>query len=503
MRTKLVIWGTDANEERVLLALELLPENNEVALYVFPQEAASDDFVKSMMEEWREDKPVELPANHQRISRPLTVSDSLLPEEFKVERGDVIQRAQSEWAFVVLSYKLQKAFRSELDTFSDRISAMQEFSQPMWEELKAFWDKVQLQVKERNLFREHVDSLRDQSNELFARMKKFRQQADAQFRKVSQDNARQFAAKLEALHARIEEGKHLINTFEALKSLQREYHALELTRDDRNRIWEKMDSAFKLIKEKRFGSKPASGAAQDALSRIENRMKGLLEAMGKMVKSIERDDKDLQFESRRADTSGAQLEVQLRQAKIAMIEDRVRSKREKLADMEKTKAELDNRMASIRRKIAEEEERLRVEEAKVLIKERIAREIEESGRELEDKADELTAAAQEIAELSKKRGAAASPPGQKPFAKSPNPDQEATVIAEATAETAPIGEITAQEPAAETPSQDQATQETAPSTEITAQEPAAETPAQETEEEHPDQRASVLTHEAGEESDKA
>lgn len=448
MRTKLVIWGTDANEQRVLLALELIPENNEVALLVFPQEVATDEFVKAMMEEWREDKPVALPENHQRISRPLTVSDSLLPDEFKVERGDVIQRAQSEWAFVVLSYKLQNAFRAELDAFGDRVTALQEFSQPMWEELKGFWDKVQHQVKERNLFREHVDSLRDQSNELFARMKKLRQQADSQFRKVSQENMRQFGARLDALHEKIEEGKHLINTFEALKALQREYHALELTRDDRNRIWERMDKAFKLLKEKRFGSKPASGAAQDALTRIESRLNGLKDAMGKMLKSIERDDKDLQFESRKAESSGAQLEVQLRQAKIAMIEDRVRSKREKLADMEKTRKELENRIASIQRKIAEEEERLRVEQAKEAIKERIAREIEESGKELEGKADELSAAARELA-ASK---APATPEAPAPAAaKEPVTAREDTTASADTEEDTPLAEASEAAPEAEAP----------------------------------------------------
>jgi hypothetical protein len=61
MRTKLVIWGTDANEKRVLLALEILPEKNELAIYVFPEEVASDEFVKSMMEERRVDRPVTFP----------------------------------------------------------------------------------------------------------------------------------------------------------------------------------------------------------------------------------------------------------------------------------------------------------------------------------------------------------------------------------------------------------------------------------------------------------
>ncbi len=401
MRTKLVIWSTNAKDERVLLALELLPDNNEVVMHVFSQETATDDFVKSMMDEWRNDKPVALPEDHLIVKRPLTISDSLLPEEYKVERGDVIQRAQSEWAFVVLSFKLQKAFRSELDNFRERVDVLQEFSPPMWEELKGFWDKVQNQVRERNLFREHVDHLREVSNDLFNQMKKLRQVADTQFRKVSGDNAKLFSDKLDALHAKIEEGKHLINSFEALKLLQREYHSLELTRDDRNKLWDRMDAAFKMVKEKRFGAKPQEGAAQDGLSRIDNRMKGLLDAIEKMSKSIDRDEKDLQYESKRVDQSDGQLESQLRKAKIAMIEDRVKSKREKLADMEKTRTDLEARSVSIQKRADEEQEKRRVEQVKQEIKDRIAKGIEESGKILETKAEELTAAAKEIAKTQK------------------------------------------------------------------------------------------------------
>ncbi len=454
MRTKLVIWGTNAKEERVLLALELLPEKNEVALYVFPEEAASDDFVKSMMEAWRLDKPVDFPDNHERISRPLTLSENLLPDSFKVERGDVIQRAQSEWAFVVLSYKMQQAFRSELDTFRHRIEALEEFSQPLWGELKAFWEKVQGQVRDRNLFREHVDQLRESSDALFLQMKKLRQNADAQFRKVSSENARLFTEKLDAIHERIEEGKHLINTFDSLKQLQREYHGLSLTRDDRNKLWDRMDAAFKKIKDKRFGDKPAGGAAKDGLGRIEARLKGLLDAIGKMVKSIERDEKDLEYENRRTEASGAQLEVQLRQAKIAMIEDRVRSKKEKLADMEKTRQELENKTNALRRKIAEEEERLRVEEAKQKIKERIAKEIEESGQELKAKEEELSAAAREIAETRprKSKAAKAAPeqkPGPEAVETSDQPDTSPITDDPADGSEPVTAEETPQEPASE------------------------------------------------------
>lgn len=396
MRTKLVLWGTNASDERVLLALELLPDDNQVAMHVIPADLATDDFTKRMMDDWREDRDVPFPEGIQTITRPLSMTEDLIPEEYKVERGDVVQRAQSEWAFVVLSYKMQKTFQSELDAFHEKIQQLTEFSSVVWEELKAFWDKVQAQVRERNLFREHVAGLREQSNELFTQMKKLRQAADTHFRKQSSEVARSFSEKLEAIQEKIQEGKHLINTFEELKKLQREYHDLTLSRDDRNKLWNRMDTAFKLIKEKRFGDKPVSGAG-DALTRVERRYKGLISALDKMTKSIERDQKDLDFEERRANASEGQLEMQIRQAKLNMISERLNSKKEKLADMHKTRDELEQRMAGIRARVADEEAKQKVEEAKLAVKERIAREIEETKEELEPMADKLEAAAADIA----------------------------------------------------------------------------------------------------------
>lgn len=395
MRTKLVLWGTNANDDRVLLALQLFPDKNEVTLYVFTADQATDAFTKEMMDEWRNDKEVTFPEGHLNITQPLTMTETLIPEEYKVERGDIVQRAQSEWAFVVLSYKMQKTFQSELDSFQERIHQMTEFSQPLWEEMKGFWDKVQGQVRERNLFREHVAGLREQSNDLFNQMKKLRQAADNHFRRASAEVAKSFSEKLEAVQAMIEEGKHLINTFEDLKKLQREYHDLQLTRDDRNKLWARMDAAFKLVKEKRFGNKPGGGAA-DAFTRVERRLQGLISAVEKMNKSIHRDEKDLHFEEKRADNSESQLEIQIRQAKINMITERVNSKREKLADMVKTREDLERRMTSIQSKVAEEDAKKKVEEAKLAVKERIAKEIEETSKELEGVADKLEAAAHEI-----------------------------------------------------------------------------------------------------------
>lgn len=406
MKTKLVLWGTNAQNERLLIALELMPEENKVKAFTFPEQIATEEFSQLMLKEWRDGNAVEFPDGFSVEERELTLSGSILPDGVKAEREDIVQRAQTEWHFIVLSSRLYHTYHSELGEFKDRIEKALRFESSLWDELKGFWDKVQVQVRDRNLFREHADALRDRTNELFTSLKELRGKLDEEFERLSKDNFERFNQMLADVEKKVSDGLRLQPLFDDLKEMQRKFREAKLTKDHRTKIWDRLDNAFKVIKEKRFGTSsapttgatgaPGTGDDRSPGERLSRRYEGLMSAIDKMEKSIKRDEDDLDFQKRKVASTDGQLEAQIRQAKILMIEERIRSKREKLGEMTQTREELDRRVESQKERDAKKAEQDKIHEAKRAAEEKIKSEIKAAADARKEDDDKLSKAAEQL-----------------------------------------------------------------------------------------------------------
>jgi chromosome segregation ATPase len=390
MKTRIVLWGSQEDGSKVLLGIELKAMDNNVLIHVFPEKEATEIFYNLLMNAWRDGRDVEFPENHQTITRPLTASEPILPELIRVQRTDVVQRAQAEWHFVVLSAKLKAAYDSEISDLKERVNSLTSYDGGVWEELKGFWGKVQGQIREKNLFRNHANAIKSEVNELFDELKKKRSEFDSELKSKSEEVYKEISDALDVIEEKIEKGLGLQPIFNDLKNLQRKFKDGDMVRKHQNKLWKRIDKAFKKVKERRFGE---GSGSQDRLSRIRNRYEGLVKAINRMKSSIGKDKKDIEFEERRINTTDGQLEAQIRQAKLVMIQDRISSKQTKLDDMLKVEENL-------KKQIEKEEER--IEKAKLMAaakeeaKEKIAQEVSSAKEKMEEIGDKLETAVEKV-----------------------------------------------------------------------------------------------------------
>ena len=461
MKKKIVIWANDENDKKILVGLELKAQENKIAIHTFPEEIATELFYNEMMENWRNDKEVAFPEGHTTIEKELNVAESILPDNIKVTRSDIVNRAATEWQFIVLSTKLYEMYKSELEEKKEKVKEMTHFDNGLWSEMKEFWNKVQSQVFDNNLLRDHANQLKEGTNTIFEQLKKLRLALDKEFDEISKRNKGVFNEKLVAIDEKINKGLGLKPIFEELKNIQNEYKDTKFNRKDRAEIWDRIDKAFKKVKGKKPGGNKGGGGNNSPLLRVQRRYDGLMSALGKMQHSISRDQKDIDYEKRKINTTDGQLEQQIRQAKLKMIEERINSKKAKLDDMLKTKAELEG-------KLDKEKKKEEVNKAKQSAKEKIATKMEAQTAALsaEDQS-KLKKAAEDIA--GQKKGKKDAPKKEASKAEAPK--------AEAPKAEAPNAEApNAEAPKAEAPNAEAPNAEASKAEELQAEAPNAEAP---------------------------
>ncbi|MFN0213874.1 MAG: hypothetical protein ACKVT2_06420 [Saprospiraceae bacterium] len=374
MKNKIVIWGSNAENEKVLIALELKSETSKVLVHVIPESIMDDAFAQKMMQDWRDgNAEVTFPEGSQTLERELSITDSILPEGLKVDRTDLVQRAQTEWHFIVLSDKLYAAYKQELAEFKEKIDSLSTYDNTIFTSLRSFWDKVQNQSRERNLYRQHADELRDGINALFEHIKLARKRVNSEFNEASKSVYSNFSKALDEIEESIASGSAKFGAvFDELKKMQREYHNTRMSNEHRNKLWERLDAAFKRAKERKFGPEVNAGTVAD---RHDKRLSGLEDAIKRLEESLRRDDEELAFQREKVNASEGQLEAQIRGAKIKMIEERVNGKRERLAELTKARADVQRQANTAHEKeariAAKEAERQQIEAKKAAIKSEI------------------------------------------------------------------------------------------------------------------------------------
>lgn len=119
-----------------------------------------------------------------------------------------------------------------------KVAVLEIYDAAMWDQLKGFWNKVQNQVSERNLFKEDADILRGTTNELFTKLKSLRANNDNNFKSVSTELYENFIKLIEGVEEKASKGLRINVLFEELKDLQKKFRDLNITKEHRSKIWD-------------------------------------------------------------------------------------------------------------------------------------------------------------------------------------------------------------------------------------------------------------------------
>jgi hypothetical protein len=332
-------------DEPILVALELNVNSMNIEVRYFPTSTMKEDEIEEFIKKFSNGEEVIFPENTTLENRSFT-EESLLPDNVKIEgKSGAIRQLQNEWSYLLLNAKLFEQFNAQLEDIKIKAAELKGFSSELFDEAKEFWEKVLEYKKEREISQEKLAYFKEEINGVFDHLKKLKESLLKEKDAASEKIREEFSVTLASIDARLEEhGVHFKTIMEELKVLQTKLRGEDIKRDIKNILFDDIQARYDKIKVRR----------EEVLGGVNNsRIDGLTQALERTQKSLNMDVRDLDFNTKKLNSVDSKLELQLREAKIKVLKDRITSKEEKVADIQKTLNKLTKKSAPKDKETAE------------------------------------------------------------------------------------------------------------------------------------------------------
>ena len=333
-------------DEPILVALELNVNNMNIEVRYFPTSTIKEDEIEDFIKKFGTGEELSFPESTTLENRSFT-EESLLPNNIKIEgKSGAIRQLQNEWSYLLLNAKLFEQFNAQLEDIKIKAAELKGFSSELFDEAKEFWEKVLEYKKEREISQEKLAYFKEEINGVFDHLKKLKESLLKEKDAASEKIRTEFFEIFTSIDARLEEQGVRFNTImEELKALQTRLRGEDIKRDIKNILFDDIQVRYDRIKVRR---EEVLGGANN--SRID----GLTQALERTQKSLNMDVRDLDFNTKKLDSVDSKLELQLREAKIKVLKDRIASKEEKVADIQKNLNKLTKKSAPKEKETTEE-----------------------------------------------------------------------------------------------------------------------------------------------------
>lgn len=346
VKNKFATRALNAKDEPILVTMELHLHTMDVTIKSFGIGTIPDAEIDHLINKWMSGDEVNFPEGMIEEKRAFT-DETLLPDTIKVDgKSGAIRQLQNEWSYLLLNTKLFEQFHTELDMIKQKAGEIKGYSHELFDQSKAFWEKILEYKKEREISQEKLNFFKEEINTVFDHLKFLKESLLKEKDELSEKIKTEFDEKLSQIDSKLEEGGvHFKNLMDELKDMQSKLRSEDVKRDIKNILFDNIQSTFERIKVKRDN---VLGGANNS------RISGLQTVLDRIQKTLDLDKKDLDFNLKKLNVVNNKLELQLREAKIKVLKDRIRSKEEKVADINKTLQKLTKKSTTAKETIVEE-----------------------------------------------------------------------------------------------------------------------------------------------------
>lgn len=364
MNTRLVLWGEIGTDRKALIAIHLDEETAKIHTYAFPKDEATKEIQDALFVEWKNGGEFTFPENtiHWEIDAN---NDTILPEEVKVDRLDVVLQSQHKWSKKLMSSKINQLLTDEVKLLEEKASVVAEYDQSLFDKAKAQWEKITSYQKKNEISWEQTTVLKDKINAIFEALKAVK--------RINNENEDQANAVLvKSYHKRIEDlqAKLIYNDqwkfiFDELKKIQAEIKDINMRWNHKRGIYDQVNAIFDDLRKYR---------TTEVVTKTQERIKQLTKIAQGLKDSIARDSEsyNLQVEKMQHYTRG-KLSAEELKNRFGYILDKTKEKETKVAGIMQTIAQLKNDIEKEKKQQQErEEQKVKREQEELAKQEEIA-----------------------------------------------------------------------------------------------------------------------------------
>lgn len=349
------MWGEIGTDKKALIAIQLDEKSTHIFIHAFPKEEVSKELQDELFITWKNGGDFTFPETAYQWTVDAN-SDTILPENIRVERPEIITQAQLKWSKKIMSEKVNQLLNEETNLILQNIDSITEYDQTLWDKAKQQWNKISDYQKKGEITWEQTTFLKEKINQVFDALKAVKRINNEHDDEKNAQIAKAFELQIDQLQNNLIYPDQWRKISDSFKTIQAELKESTVKWGIKRKLFDKINDIYNALRKYR---------STELITKSKSRITQLNQILSGLNESIERDKENhkVQMEKMLHYTRGRMSEEEIN-SRFKYILDKIKDKEKKVANINKTIADIQKDIA--KEELRQEQELKKEEEAQRL-----------------------------------------------------------------------------------------------------------------------------------------